>query len=133
MAAPVGLAIDDEFVRGGREPVHSGLCQQHVGHEAESLILSPVGSDHCGRFLVAFDDQLVRVGRLGRIEAVRPEDVPGIAAGIGTLVAGIKWIRDSAVLFGREHAALDSEDHEFDRPESGVQAPVELTDSEERS
>ena len=90
LAAPVGLAIDDELVRGGGEPVHSGLCQQHVGHEAESLIFSPVGSDHCGRFLVAFDDQLVRVGRLGCIEAVRPEDVPGVAAGIGTLVAGIK-------------------------------------------
>jgi hypothetical protein len=32
LAAPVGLAFDDEFVGGGDEAVDGGLGEQRVGH-----------------------------------------------------------------------------------------------------
>ena len=32
LAAPVGLAFDDQFVGGGDEPVDGGLGEQRVGH-----------------------------------------------------------------------------------------------------
>jgi len=35
---PVGLAVEDEFVGGGLEPVDRGLREERVGHESEPLI-----------------------------------------------------------------------------------------------
>jgi hypothetical protein len=34
LAAPVGLAFDDQLVCGGDEPVDGGLGEQRVGHHA---------------------------------------------------------------------------------------------------
>ena len=34
----VGLAVEDEFVGGGLEPVDRGLGEQRVGHQREPLI-----------------------------------------------------------------------------------------------
>ena len=32
---PVGLAVEDEFVGGGLEPVDGGLGEQRVGHQGQ--------------------------------------------------------------------------------------------------
>jgi hypothetical protein len=37
LALPVGVALEDEFVGGGLEPVDRGLGEERVGHEAEPL------------------------------------------------------------------------------------------------
>src|SRR5947199_10381564 len=73
LAAPIGLAFDDEFVCGGGEPVHGGLGQERVGHDAQPLFRGPVGGDHGGGALVAFDADLVEVGGLGGIERLERE------------------------------------------------------------
>ena len=38
MLAAVGLAVDDEFVAGGDEPVDRGLGEQRVAHHADPFI-----------------------------------------------------------------------------------------------
>ena len=38
MAAAVGLAVDDEFVGVGVEPIDRGLGEERVGHLGEHLI-----------------------------------------------------------------------------------------------
>jgi hypothetical protein len=49
LAAPVGLALDDEFPRGGLEPVDRGLGEQWVGERGEPLVGVAVGGDQRGR------------------------------------------------------------------------------------
>src|SRR6266480_625308 len=73
LAAAVRVAFDYEFVAGGGEPVDGGLGQQRVGHEREPLTGVSVGSDHGGGFAVAFGDDLVEVGGLGRGEGLERE------------------------------------------------------------
>ena len=34
----VAVAIDDELVGGGLEPIYSGLCEERVGYEREPLV-----------------------------------------------------------------------------------------------
>src|SRR6516225_2344465 len=68
LAAPVGLAFDDEFVGGGGEPVDGGLGEERVGHHGEPFFGGAVGGDYGGGPLVAFDADLVEVGGLGGVE-----------------------------------------------------------------
>jgi hypothetical protein len=37
LALAVGLAVEDEFVSGGLEPVDGGLGEERVGHDPEPL------------------------------------------------------------------------------------------------
>ena len=82
LAAPVGLALDDEFPGGGLQPVDRGLGEQGVGERGQPLIGSPVRGDHGGRFEVPLDRDLVEVGGLGGVvglecEVIDDEDVDG--------------------------------------------------------
>src|SRR5512135_3869947 len=83
LAAPVGLAFDDEFVGGGGEPVDGGLGQQRVGHHRQPLLGGPVRGHHGGGPLVAFDAELVEVGGLGRVERLEGEVVGDQQFGAG--------------------------------------------------
>lgn len=46
LALPIGLAVEDEFVGCGLEPVDRGLREERVGHEAEPLDGLAVRGDH---------------------------------------------------------------------------------------
>jgi hypothetical protein len=59
LAGAVGLAVEDEFVGCGLEPVDGGLGEEGVGHLAEPLDWFPVAGDDGGSRAVAFDDELV--------------------------------------------------------------------------
>src|SRR5438045_8627949 len=58
----VALAIEDELVGGGLEPVDRGLGEERVGHHGEPLDRLAVGRYDGGRLTVAFSDRLVDVG-----------------------------------------------------------------------
>src|SRR6516162_180297 len=83
---PVGLAVDDEFVGGGDEPVDGGLGQERVGHDRQPFLGGAVGGHYGGGPLVAFDADLVEVGGFGGAEGLEREVVqdqqlhPGQAA-----------------------------------------------------
>ncbi len=52
LALPVGLAVEDEFVGGGLEPVDRGLREQGVGHQGEPLdrfavLVTTVAAERC--------------------------------------------------------------------------------------
>jgi len=68
LAMPVGVAVEDEFVGGGLEPVDRGLGEQWVGHQAEPLDRCPDGGHERRCAAVSFDDQFVDVGGVERIE-----------------------------------------------------------------
>jgi hypothetical protein len=72
---PVGLAVEDELVGGGLEPVDGGLGEERVGHEREPLDWFAVRGDHCRRGAVTFDDELVDVGGVERVERLEREVV----------------------------------------------------------
>ena len=59
--AAVGLALDDELVAAGDEPVDRGLRQERVAHDADPLRGVAVAGDDGRAFVVAFDDELVEV------------------------------------------------------------------------
>jgi hypothetical protein len=65
LVAPVGLAVEDEFVGGGLQPVDCGLGEERVGHVAEPLDWFSVRGDDRGGGAVAFDDELVAMPRAG--------------------------------------------------------------------
>ena len=44
----VGLAVEDEFVGGGLEPVDGALSEQRVGHQSEPLDRFAIGRDDGG-------------------------------------------------------------------------------------
>lgn len=71
MASPVGLAVDDEFVGVGVEPVDGGLGEERVGHLGEHLAGIPVRGEDRRRTPVAFDDDLVDLGGVDDVH--RPE------------------------------------------------------------
>ena len=75
LAAAVAVAVEDEFVGGGLEPVDGGLGEEAVGHESEPLDRFPVGGHDGGRLAVAFDDELVEVGGVGGVEALEAQVV----------------------------------------------------------
>src|SRR3954454_16920296 len=75
LSAPVGLAVDDEFVGGGLEPVDGGLGEEGVGHEAEPLDGFPGRGDDGGGGAVAFDDEFVDGGGVGGVEGLEGEVV----------------------------------------------------------
>src|SRR5262252_1505656 len=75
LAAPVGLAFDDQFVGGGGEPVDGGLGQQRAGHHGQPLLSGAVGGHHGGGPLVTLDAQLVEVGGLGGVQRLEREVV----------------------------------------------------------
>src|SRR6516165_8569862 len=83
---PVGLAVDDEFVGGGDEPVDGGLGQERVGHHRQPFLGGAVGGHYGGGPLVALDADLVEVGGFGGAEGLEREVVqdqqfhPGEAA-----------------------------------------------------
>jgi hypothetical protein len=60
-------------VGGGLEPVDGGLGEERIGHETEPLDGLAVGGDDGGGGAVAFDDQLVDVGGVERIERLEGE------------------------------------------------------------
>ena len=49
LSAPVGLALDDEFVRGGGEPIHADWASSGSAIMASHSSAVPVGCDHRGR------------------------------------------------------------------------------------
>ena len=70
---PVGLAVEDEFVGGGLEPVDGGLGEERVGHVGEPLDRFPVRGDDRGGDAVAFDDELVDICGVERVEGLERE------------------------------------------------------------
>ena len=85
LAGPVGLAVEDEFVGGGLEPVDGGLGEERVGHQPEPLDRLAVGGDDGGGGAVAFDDELVDVGGVEGVEGLEGEvidDAAGRRAGV---------------------------------------------------
>ena len=68
LALPVGLAVEDEFVGGGLEPVDGGLGEERVGHLGEPLDRLTVRGRHGRRGAVSFDDELVDVGGVDGVE-----------------------------------------------------------------
>jgi hypothetical protein len=82
LAAPVGLAFDDEFPGGGLQPVDGGLGEQRLGERGQPFVGRAVGGDDGGRLEVPFDRDLVEVGGLGGVvglecEVIDDEDVDG--------------------------------------------------------
>src|SRR5512132_4345488 len=75
LAAPVGLAFDDEFVGGGDEPVDGGLGEQRVCHHGQPFLGGAVRGHHGGGPLVALDAELVEVGGLGGVQWLEREVV----------------------------------------------------------
>jgi hypothetical protein len=71
----VGLAVEDEFVGSGLEPVDRGLSQQRVGHQGEPLNWLAVGRHDGGGGAVSLHDQLVDVGGVERVEVLQREVV----------------------------------------------------------
>jgi hypothetical protein len=61
LALAVGLAVEDEFVGGGLEPVDGGLGEERVGHECEPFNWNwfTVRGDDGGGGAVSFDDEFV--------------------------------------------------------------------------
>ena len=49
LPAPVGLAVEDELVGGGLEPVDGGLGEQGVSHQGEPFGWLSVGGGDGGR------------------------------------------------------------------------------------
>jgi hypothetical protein len=80
LAAPVGLAFDDQLVGGGGEPVDGGLGEQRVGHHGQPFLGCAVGGEHGRGALVAFDAELVEVGGLGGVQRLEREviDLSGV-------------------------------------------------------
>src|SRR5579863_10706298 len=114
LAAAVGVAFDDELVAGGGEPVDGGLGQQRVGHERQPFAGVAVGRDHGGGFAVAFGDDLVEVGGLGRGEGlerkiVDDEQLDGGQAAVlvvqGVVQAGGGQALEQLVGAGHGHGA----------------------------
>ena len=75
LALSVGLAVEDEFVGGGLESVDGRLGEEGVGHQAEPFDRFPVRRCHRGRGAVSFDDELVDVGGVERVEGLQCEVV----------------------------------------------------------
>ena len=107
LAAPVGLAFDDELVGGGGEPVDGGLGQERVGHHGQPFLGGPVGGHDRGAFAVALDAELVEVGGLGGVEGLEREVVAlsgvrtsfrHVSAGSGVADASATWSGADAVL-----------------------------------
>jgi hypothetical protein len=73
LALPVGLAVEDEFVGGGLETVDGGLREERVGHEPEPLDRFAVRGDNGGGGAVAFDDELVDIGGVERVDRLERE------------------------------------------------------------
>ena len=57
------------------EPVDRGLREERVGHLSEPLDRFAVGGDDGGGGAVAFDDELVDVGGVERVEGLQCEVV----------------------------------------------------------
>ena len=75
LALPVALALDDEFERGGLQPVERGLGEQWVGHHGQHLRRFPVRGDDGGGLPVAFHDEFVEVAGLLGAERVQGQVV----------------------------------------------------------
>ena len=75
MAAPVGLAVDDEFVGVGVESVDGGLGEEWVGHLGEHLAGIPVGGEDRRGASVAFDDDFVDLGGVDGVHRAEREVV----------------------------------------------------------
>src|SRR5438045_4231591 len=75
LAAPAGLAFDDQFVGGGGEPVDRGLGEQWAGHHGQPLLGGAVGGGHGGGPLVAVDAELVEVGGFCCVQRLEGEVV----------------------------------------------------------
>jgi hypothetical protein len=58
-------------VGSGLEPADGGLGEEGVGHQAEPLDRPAVGGDDGCRGAVAFDDELVDVGGVERVEGLQ--------------------------------------------------------------
>jgi hypothetical protein len=64
LALAVAFALDDEFERGGLQPIDRGLGQQRVRHHGQHLRGFPVRGDDRGGLAVAFHDQLIKIAGL---------------------------------------------------------------------
>ncbi len=73
LAAPVGLAFDDQLVCGGGEPAGGGLREQGVSHHGQPFLGGAVRGDHGRGPLVPFDAQLVEVTGFGGIQRLERE------------------------------------------------------------
>ena len=72
---PVGVAVEDEFVGGGLEPVDRRLGEERVGHQAEPLDRGAVRGHDCRGAAVPFDDQFVDVGGVECVHVLEREVV----------------------------------------------------------
>jgi hypothetical protein len=97
VAAPVGLAFDDQFPGGGLQAVDRGLGEQGVGERGEPLVGGAVGGEDGGGLEVSLDRDLVEVGGLGGVvglegEVIDEEDVdadePAQFGVVGVVEAG---------------------------------------------
>lgn len=75
VALAEGVALDDEGVNSGGEPVDGGLGQQRVAGHGQPLTRFPVGGRDGARSAVPLHDQLVEVVGLGRVEGAEGEVV----------------------------------------------------------
>ena len=75
LPVPVGLAVEDQFVGGGLEPVDRGLGEQRVGHQGQPFGRFAVGGGDGGCGPVPFDDDLVDVGGVGGVHRLQAEVV----------------------------------------------------------
>ena len=71
LVAPVGLAVEDEFVGGGLESVDGGLGEEGVGHESQPLDRVSVRRDNCRRLPVALHYQLINVGGVVAVQRLK--------------------------------------------------------------
>ena len=73
LASSVGLSFDDELPGGALQAVDGGLGEKWVCHDRQPLNRVPVRGEHRGRRVVALDDKLIEIGRLGGIEGLEGE------------------------------------------------------------
>ena len=126
LAASVGLAVEDEFIRGGLEPVDGGLGEQGVGHLAEPFDRLAVGGDDGRRGPVAFDDELVDVRGVERVEGLEGEVVDlsrrrDSSTYADTATIPTRWRRDDLTLRRPAAGCWDSRGG-FSLPGSGCVA-----------
>jgi hypothetical protein len=102
LSLSVGLAVEDEFVGGGLEPVDCRLGEEGVGHLAEPFDGLTVRRDDGGGGPMAFDDQFVDVGGVEGIESLQGEvvDDEQVDAQMYTRAVGLQQIRSPVVSVG---------------------------------
>jgi hypothetical protein len=88
-------------VGSGLEPVDGGLGEEGVGHQAEPLGRLAVGGDDGCRGAVAFDDELVDVGGVERVEGCRAKSSMMSRSTRSSLRISVSWLLSSRLARSR--------------------------------